>query len=144
MNPTEAGPRALDVRALYADQIRALYAERMKRDFPPDELKPLPVMETALSAGHYACYGAALGGEIVTGKDYLRMARSEAEARRLFQDKLKAALAGDNIIYVVSEMDHLALVPDGTVRVLVRADLDTIKARFRERMRGNLPAPVTV
>ena len=86
---------------------------------------------------------AATGGEIITGKDYLRMARSEAEARRLFQDKLKAALAGDNIIYVISEMDHLALVPDGTVRVLVRADLDTIKARFRERMRGNLPEPVS-
>ena len=85
---------------------------------------------------------AAIGGEIITGKDYLRMARSEAEARRLFQDKLKNALAGDNIIYVVSEMDHLALVPDGAVRILVRADLDTIKERFRERMRGNLPEPV--
>ena len=31
----------------------------------------------------------AVGAEIVTGKDYLRMAKSEAEARKLFQKKLK-------------------------------------------------------
>ena len=30
----------------------------------------------------------AIGAEVVTGRDYLRMARSEAEARRLFREKL--------------------------------------------------------
>jgi hypothetical protein len=33
-------------------------------------------------------------------------------------------------------------LPKGAVRILVSADLDTIKARFRARMRGVLPAPV--
>ena len=37
---------------------------------------------------------------------------------------------------------QLALLPDGAIRVLVSADLGTIKNRFRERMHGNLPAPV--
>ena len=43
---------------------------------------------------------------------------------------------------MISEPEHLALLPDGAVRILVSADLDTIKARFRNRMHGNLPAPV--
>ena len=84
----------------------------------------------------------AIGAEIISGKDYLRMARSEPEARRLFRKKLQNAVGGDNIIYVISEPEHVALLPEGAVRILVSADLDTIKDRFRVRMRGVLPAPV--
>lgn len=83
-----------------------------------------------------------LGAEIVTGKDYLRMARSESEATALFKEKLKAAVTGENLIYVISEPDHLALLPAGAVKILVQADLDTIKERFKARLHGNLPAPV--
>ena len=83
-----------------------------------------------------------IGAEVVTGRDYLRMAKSEAEARRLFRKKLAGAVSGGNIIYVISEPDQLDLLPEGAVRILVSADLDTIKARFRARMRGFLPAPV--
>ncbi len=85
-----------------------------------------------------------LGGEIVTGKDYLRMARSEAQAAALFREKLKSAVAGPNVIYVISEKEHLAFLPEGAVRILVKADLDTVKERFRARMRGNLPPPVAM
>ena len=80
--------------------------------------------------------------EIYTGKDYLRLAKNENIAKTLFQKKLSAALAGESIIYVIAEKEHLELLPEGAVRVLVTADLDTIKARFAQRMRGNLPAPV--
>ena len=83
-----------------------------------------------------------LGGEVITGKDYLRMAKSEAEAERLFREKLKNAVDGENVIYVISEKEHIALLPEGAVRVLVYCDLGTIKERFRARMRGNLPLPV--
>ena len=83
-----------------------------------------------------------LGAEIVSGKDYLRMAKSETEARALFQEKLRKAVAGDNIIYVMSEAELIGLLPDGAVRILVTADLDTIKERFKARMHGVLPAPV--
>ena len=34
------------------------------------------------------------------------------------------------------------LTQDGAVRILVYADLPTIKERFKDRMHGNLPAPV--
>ncbi len=83
-----------------------------------------------------------LGGEVVTGRDYHRMAKSESEARALFREKLKSAVSESNIIYVISEPDHVALLPDGAVRILVSADINTIKERFKARMRGNLPAPV--
>ncbi len=84
----------------------------------------------------------AIGAEIITGRDYLRMARSEAEAELLFREKLATAVSGGNIIYVISEPDQLGLLPEGAIRILVNADLDTIKARFRARMRGVLPVPV--
>ena len=85
---------------------------------------------------------ASLPCEIYTGKDYLRLAKNESIAKALFQKKLAAALTGEHILYVIAEREHLALLPEGAVRILVTAELDTIKARFARRMRGNLPAPV--
>ena len=82
------------------------------------------------------------GAEIITGKDYLRLAKSESEAVSLFKAKLNNAIAGENVIYVISEKEHISLLPDGAVRILVKADIDTIKERFKARMHGNLPVPV--
>ena len=80
--------------------------------------------------------------EVVTGRNYLRMAKSESEAAALFQKKMREAVDGEDLIYVISEPEQLELLPEGAVRILVKADLDTIKERFRARMHGNLPAPV--
>ena len=83
-----------------------------------------------------------IDAEIISGKDYLRMAKSENEAVALFQEKLRHAVSGANLIYVISEPEHVAFLPDGAVRILVYADIDTIKERFKVRMHRNLPAPV--
>ena len=85
---------------------------------------------------------AAAQGKIYSGKDYLRLAKSESEAVQLFQTLLANAVHGENVIYVTTEREHLALLPDGAVRILVTAELDTIKERFAARMHGVLPAPV--
>ncbi len=82
---------------------------------------------------------APLSAEIFSGKDYLRLAKSEAMAAALFKKKL---CSGEPIIYVISDPEQLALLPEGCVRVLVAASLETIRARFAARMHGNLPAPV--
>ena len=84
----------------------------------------------------------AVGGEIVSGLDYLRMAKSESEAKTLFRARLRDAVQGGNVIYVIAQREHLDLLPEGAIRVLVTADLDTVKERFTARMRGNLPGPV--
>ena len=70
------------------------------------------------------------------------MAKSEQEAKRLFQEKLKRAVDGSNIVYVIADPEHAALLPEAAIRILVSADLDTIKERFRARMRGVLPGAV--
>ena len=63
---------------------------------------------------------AELGAEIITGKDYLRMAKSESEAVSLFREKLRRAVSGDNIIYVISDPEHVKLLPDGAIRQTLR------------------------
>ena len=83
-----------------------------------------------------------LGGEIWTGKDYLRLAKDEAGAKKQFTEELREAVTGGPLIYVIAEKEHLSLLPEGAVRVLVTAELKTIKERFAARMRGNLPPPV--
>ena len=84
----------------------------------------------------------ALPCEIFTGKDYLRLAKNENIARTMFQKKLNAAVDGEHILYVIAESEHLPLLPEGALRILVTAELETIKERFAQRMRGNLPPPV--
>lgn len=84
------------------------------------------------------------GAEIYTGKDYLRLAKNEADAKREFMQILENAVSGGNLIYVISEKEHLSLLPDAALRVLVTADLEVIEKRFAERMGGKLPEPVKV
>ena len=80
-----------------------------------------------------------LGAKVYSGKDYLRLAKSEAEAERLFCELLSGEAP---VIYVLAEPELLRLLPEGCVRVLAKASLETIQTRFAARMRGNLPAPV--
>lgn len=80
--------------------------------------------------------------EVYSGKDYLRLSKSESIATALFRKKLAAAVNGENILYVTSEPEQLAFLPDGAVRILMTAELELIQSRFAQRMHGNLPAPV--
>ncbi|HWP22113.1 MAG TPA: hypothetical protein VN417_05150 [Candidatus Cryosericum sp.] len=86
----------------------------------------------------------SLGGEVYSGKDYLRLAKSEAEAKTVFTARLRehAASKSDHAVYVVSEQDQLALLPETSFHVVVTAGLETIKSRFASRMGGKLPPPV--
>lgn len=80
-----------------------------------------------------------LSAQVYSGKDYMKLAKSESIAQALF----KKRLAGEEtIVYVISEISQLSFLPEKCIRVLVVAGLDTIKKRFAQRMHGNLPAPV--
>ena len=81
----------------------------------------------------------ALSAEIFSGKDYLKLTKSESMAATLFKKKL---CGDEQIIYVISEKEQLALLPEGCIRILVTASLETIKERFAVRMNGNLPVTV--
>lgn len=83
-----------------------------------------------------------INSRIYSGKDYLRLKKNPSEALECFKIMLKEAVKGENIIYLITEQDHLGLLPDGAVKIVLSADLETIKERFKARMRGNLPLPL--
>ena len=51
---------SVSVRELTREEVRLLYREHMKDDFPKNELKPLSMMEAALDRGDYLTLGAFL------------------------------------------------------------------------------------
>ena len=59
-----------------------------------------------------------------------------------FKTILKESVTGDNVIYLITEKEHLNLLPEGTFKIVLTAELEVIKERFKERMRGNLPLPL--
>jgi len=79
------------------------------------------------------------GAIIFTGKDYVKLAKNEVEAKKAFKVLLESQVnASEIILYVVTEKEDLILVPENAIRILFAADVDVIKERFRTRMRGNL------
>ena len=81
-------------------------------------------------------------GKIYSGKDYLRLEKNPSVAEKTFKNLLKDATKGDNIIYIITEREHLNLLPDNTFKIVLTADIEVIKDRFKARMRGNLPLPL--
>lgn len=87
--------------------------------------------------------------QVYTGKDYLRMAKNEAEAWKIFSEKLMEAsnnkdLSCQSIIYVVSEKNILPKLQSINDVIIIKftADSDVVKSRFAARMKGNLPNPL--
>lgn len=81
--------------------------------------------------------------EIYTGKDYIRLSKSETDARKIFVGILEKYISTeDTIVYVITEKEHLSLLPEGSLRVLVTAELDTIKERFAKRMNSSLSSGI--
>ena len=83
-----------------------------------------------------------LQAKIFSGKDYLRLEKNPDAAVETFKAMLQASVDGNNIIYIITEKEHIQLLPEGAFTIVLTAELDVIKARFKERMRGNLPMPV--
>ena len=81
-------------------------------------------------------------GKIYSGKDYLRLEKSPILAETSFKKLLIGAIDGENVIYIITEKEHLAFLPANAFKIVVTADIQTIKERFKERMRGILPPPV--
>ena len=83
-----------------------------------------------------------LNAQIYSGKDYLRLEKNPSLALEKFKTILKEAVIGDSIIYLITEKEHLSLLPEGAFKIVLTAELEVIKERFKERMRGNLPLPL--
>lgn len=68
---------AFTVETLSLPQIRALYRERLTRDFPRDEIKPLAMIEKALARGEYVCYGAVSEEDILAYAYFVKLKQNE-------------------------------------------------------------------
>lgn len=55
----------LEIKTLDADEIKTLYIDRLTKDFPPDELKPLSMIMRDMERDAYVCYGAVAGETIL-------------------------------------------------------------------------------
>ena len=83
-----------------------------------------------------------LCGKIYSGKDYLRLERNPLAALEAFKALLTESVTGENVIYLITETEHLKLLPDGAFKIVLTADIEVIKERFKARMKGVLPPPV--
>lgn len=135
------------VEQLSLSQVRALYAGRMREDFPPDEIKPLSAIERAMGRGEYVCLGAMDGEEILAyaffvklreGErgfalfDYLAV-KKEARCMGVGSAFLQALISGSlkSMACVLLEVDDPAFVPDETER-------DVRNRRLRFYLRNGL------
>ncbi|MDD4297986.1 MAG: hypothetical protein PHC69_13690 [Ruminiclostridium sp.] len=87
--------------------------------------------------------------QIYTGKDYLRMAKNEQDAWKVFNEELKKAsnnkeLNSQSIVYITSEKKDVSKIEclDNAVTIKFTANSEVIKSRFAQRMKGTLPKPV--
>lgn len=83
-----------------------------------------------------------LNAKIFSGKDYLRLEKNPSMAAETFKAMLKTSVTGENMIYLITEKEHLTLLPQGAFKIVLTGELESIKERFKARMRGNLPMPV--
>ena len=119
------------VRALTLHEVRALYARRMVEDFPPDELKPLSMIERALARGEYACLGAADGDDVLAYAffvkagaqalfDYFAVRKGLRDAgvgSRFIRALIGGALAGlDCVLLEVDDPDRAPDADERTIR----------------------------
>ena len=74
---------SFSVQTLSLSQIRAIYRERMRDDFPPDELKPLVTIERALARNEYVCYGAAEGEDVLAYAYFVKLKEDGQQAALL-------------------------------------------------------------
>ncbi len=135
------------VETLSLPQIRALYRKRMKQDFPPDELKPLAMIEKALARDEYICYGAVNGKDILAYAYFVKLKEQEKPyalfdyyaVRQDIRDRgvgsrfMQALIAGP-----LREMDCVLLEVDDPARAETQEETDKRKRRLAFYLRNGL------
>ena len=96
-----------ELRLLTARQLRQVYRERVRSDFPPSERRPLASMERLRAAGVYDTWGMYEGEELLA---YAFLWRSEAHG--------------------VALLDYLAVCREGRGRGTGTLALSLLQARY--------------
>jgi gluconate kinase len=85
--------------------------------------------------------------KVYAGKDYLRFAKNQDEAWRLFRNELHTASGtclSESVVYIITDKNKLPELQQIQNARFVRftASLDVLKARFAKRTGGHLPHSV--
>lgn len=83
----------MEIQPLKETEFQKLYAERMGRDFPPDELRPLSNIRLLMGQGKYFCLGCYENGGLSA---YACFARAE-EAMLLDYYAVEETLRGQGV-----------------------------------------------
>ncbi|MBR3015476.1 MAG: GNAT family N-acetyltransferase [Clostridia bacterium] len=135
------------VETLSLSQIRAIYRERMKRDFPPDELKPLKRIERAMARDEYVCYGAAADGDILAYAYFVKLKENGKPYALFDYYAVRQDLRGRNIgsLFIqalmqgpLHEMDCVLLEVDDPACAETPEEKDIRNRRFAFYMRNGL------
>ncbi len=70
---------ALTEKELALEQVRVLYAGRLRGDSPPAEIEPRGAIERAMRRGEYVCFGAMAGEDILAYAFFIRLEKGEKE-----------------------------------------------------------------
>ena len=131
------------IRMLTLPQVREVYARHLTEDFPPDEQKPLKVIESALHRGKYVCYGyfngetlAAYAFFATQGKNALldyfsveKSLRNQGLGSRFLQELIGGPLR---------EMDCALLEVDDPDYAQDRCELEIRRCRLRFYLNNGL------
>ena len=85
-----------------------------------------------------------IDAKVFSGKDFLKLEKNPFVAIDKFKQLLKESINGQNIIYVIADQEQLDLLPEKAIKIVLTADLNIIKDRFKKRMNGQLPKPVEI
>lgn len=107
----------METELLTKQQIKQIYREHLKNDFPASERRPLRAMLRSMRRGTYTCYGLTEGGELMayaffvhTGREYLLDYFAAVEGKRasgygsVFLGLLREKL--QNAEYVLAEVEE--------------------------------------
>ena len=114
------------------EEIRYVYEDHMRKDFPPDELKPLFMIRQALQQGWYKCYGLKKDEELLgyafTASDVQTKAclldyfavisdqRGQGYGSRLLQMLSSRMAPGETLIIEVEDPETALSMEEKTVR----------------------------
>ena len=131
------------IQKLTPAQIRQLYHERTTEDFPPDELKPLSMIENALARGMYASYGFFSGDQILAYAYFVRVGKNALVDYFAVEKSLRDRGLGSRFIQALidrlrGEMDCVLLEVDDPGRAPDADELEVRQRRLRFYLRNGL------
>ena len=82
--------------------------------------------------------------QLFTGRSYMDLDPEENKARAIFRQMLlEEEFTADYVIYIVTDRELMSLLPPRCLRVLCKASLKTVMARFSEQIQSPLTPAMT-